>query len=271
MKYLLIILVLVAVLITAGCVSINKKTPVAPPIQTFQTISNEPIVGNWQWTTQDVTKSYKFYFFPDGRYSYTDPIYNFTLSGTWDGLRENEYIVTYSDGKILTFVYNRSTDTFTLPEFSQVLAYRMGKEPGANMPTSAPTTIVATIVLTTVPTTLPTLTATNAPIEPIIGVWKLPFPDKTFSITTFNQDGTYRIVSYGFDQQPTGEVLLGTWRKSSTNQYETADKRLTGESLYPFIYHADTDTMTRDFGRSIGIITYYRNNNEPSPSSSGQT
>jgi hypothetical protein len=29
--------------------------------------------------------------------------------------------------------------------------------------------------------------------------------------------------------------------------------------------------MTRDFGRSIGIITYYRNNNVPSPSSSGQT
>jgi hypothetical protein len=267
MKYLLFIVLLVAVLITAGCVSVNKKTPVTPTTQTFQTISNEPIVGNWQWTTNDVTKIYKFYFFPDGRYSYTDPIYNFTLSGTWDTIRENVYNVTYSDGKTQTFVYNRTTDTFTIPEFSQVLVYRLGKEPVATIPTSAPTTIVTTTVLTTIPTTI----VTNAPIEPIVGVWKLTFPDKTFSIDTYNQNGTYRIVSYGFDQQPTGEVLLGTWRKSSTNQYETADKGLTGESLYPFIYHADTDTMTRDFGRSIGIITYYRNNNIPSPSSSGQT
>jgi len=83
MRYLLFIVLLVAFLITAGCVSVNKKTPVTPTIPTFQTNSNEPIVGNWQWTTSDVTKIYKFYFFPDGRYSYTDPIYNITLSGTW--------------------------------------------------------------------------------------------------------------------------------------------------------------------------------------------
>jgi hypothetical protein len=269
MKYLLFIVLLVAILITAGCVSVNKKTPTSTS-QTVQAISDEPIVGNWQWTTNDVTKIYKFYFFPDARFSYTDPINNFTLSGTWYTIRENVYNVTLLDGKILTFVYNRTTDTFTIPEFSQVLAYRLGKEPGATISTPAPTTIVTT----TVPTTIPTPIVTNAPIEliePIVGVWKLTFPDKSFSLDTYNQDGSYRIVSYGFDQQPTGEILLGTWRKSSTNQYETADKGLTRESLYPFIYHADTDTMTRDFGRSIGIITYYRNNNVPSPSSSGQT
>lgn len=268
MRYLIIIILLVAILITAGCVSVNKKNPVTPTIQTFQTISNEPIVGNWQWTTNDVTKIYKFYFFPDGRYSQTDPINNFTISGTWDTIRENVYNVTYIDGKILTFVYNRTTDTFTIPEFSQVMAYRLGKEPVATVPTSATTTIVTTTVPTTFPTTIPKTIVTNAPIEPIVGVWKLTFPDKTFSIDTFNPDGTYRIVPYGFDQQPTGEVLLGTWRKSSTNQYKTTDKGFAGESLYPFIYHADTDTLTRDFGRGIGIITYYRNNDVTSPSSS---
>jgi hypothetical protein len=267
MRYFLFIVLLVAILITAGCVSVNKKTPVTPAIQTVQTISDEPIVGDWEWTTTDVTKIYNFSFFPDGRYSYTDPINNFTLSGTWYKIRENVYNVTLLDGKTLTFVYNRTTDTFTIPEFSQVLADRLGKEPIATISTPSPTTIVTT----TVPTTIPTPIVTNAYIEPIAGVWKLTFPDKTFSLGTYNQDGTYRIVSYGFDQQPTGEVVLGTWRKSSTNRYETADKGLTGESLYSFIYHADTDTMTRDFGRSTGIITYYRTNNVSSPPISGQT
>jgi hypothetical protein len=137
MKYLIYI-ILLSLIITGGCISIQQKTPVTPTSQTVQTISDEPIVGNWQWTTSDVTKIYKFYFFPDGRYSYTDPIYNITLSGTWITIRENVYNVTYSDGKILTFVYNRTTDTFTLPEFSQVLAYRIGKEPIATIPTISP-------------------------------------------------------------------------------------------------------------------------------------
>jgi len=272
MKYLFFIILLVAVVLSAGCISVNQKTPGTPASPAVQTFSDEPIVGNWQWTTNDVTKIYKFYFFPDARFSYTDPIHNFTLSGTWYTLRDNGYNVILQDGKTLTFVYDRTTDTFTIPEFSQVLAYRLGKEPVAAISTPAPTTIVTTTVPTTIPTTIPTTVptpvpttipppiGTNAPREPIVGVWKLPFPDTTFSLDTYNQDGTYRLVSYGFDQQPTGEVLLGTWRKSSTNHYETADTGLTGESLNPLIYHTDTDTMTRDFGRSIGIITYYRNN-----------
>jgi len=297
MKYLFFIILLVAVVLSAGCVNINKKPPGTPASPTVQTFSDEPIVGNWQWTTNDVTKIYKFYFFPDARFSYTDPIHNFTLSGTWYTLRDNGYNVTLQDGKTLTFVYDPTTDTFTLPEFSQVLAYRLGKEPVAAIPPPAPTTIVTTTVPITIPppvpttipppvpitipttvsitiptpvpitipTTIPPPIGTNAPREPIVGVWKLSFPDTTYSLDTYNQDGTYRIVSYGFDQQPTGEVLLGTWRKSSTNHYETADNRSVGktESPYPLIYHADTDTMMRDFGGSIGIITYYRNNTVP--------
>jgi hypothetical protein len=167
MKYLLFIVLLVAVVITAGCVGGNQNTPVTPTIPTFQTLSNEPIVGNWQWTTNDVTKIYKFYFFPDGRYSYTDPINNITLSGTWITIRENMYNVTYSDGKTQTFVYNRTTDTFTIPEFSQVLGYRLGKEPIATfltpIPPESPSSLtpIITVHTTAEPTTQNNLGSTN--------------------------------------------------------------------------------------------------------------
>jgi len=141
MKYFFIIILLVAILITTGCVSEDNNTPITPYQNAINAVntSDEPIVGNWQWTTNDVTKIYKFYFFPDGRYSYTDPINNTTVFGTWDTIQGNVYNVTYLDGRTQTFVYNRTKDTFTIPEFSQVLAYRLGKEPVATIPTTVPT------------------------------------------------------------------------------------------------------------------------------------
>ena len=144
MKYLLFIILLVVILITAGCVGGNKETVVTLTPQTTKntaTISDEPIVGNWQWTTDNGIKIYKFYFFPDGRYSYTDPTVTDTSTGTWNTIRENVYNVSYLNGKTQTFIYNRTTDTFSIPEFSQVLAYRLGKEPVATIPTTVPTTI----------------------------------------------------------------------------------------------------------------------------------
>jgi hypothetical protein len=138
--------------------------------------------------------------------------------------------------------------------------------------TSAPTIITTTTVPTTVEATVPT--------DPFVGMWKFTYPTPSFDIWTINQDGTYKHVPYR-NGQPTGENYRGTWRKSGTNEYVTADSRfvgktnentigLTGESKYSWIYHRDTDTMTRDFG-DIGIITFYRIDNVPSPSSSGQT
>jgi len=173
MKYLLFIILLVAILVTAGCVARNQNTPVIPTSQTVQTISNEPIVGNWQWTTNDVTKIYKFYFFPDGRYSYTDPINNITVSGRWDTIRENVYNVTYLDGRTQTIVYNRTTDTFTIPEFSQVLAYRLGKEPVAPIPTTVPTAVETTAPIVTTTLTIKTSIPTAQPVyqtQPTVAV-----------------------------------------------------------------------------------------------------
>lgn len=126
MKYLLFIILLVAVVITAGCVSENKNM-VFTPIQTTG-ISSEPIVGIWQWAAVDGSKLYTFTFFSDGRYSFTDSSDPNTLSGTWSKVRENEYIIAYTSGKNQALLYHSATDTFTMPEFS-VLVYRLGKGP----------------------------------------------------------------------------------------------------------------------------------------------
>jgi hypothetical protein len=128
MKYLLFIVLLVAVLITAGCVGDNKNSTVTPT-QTATSTSSDPIVGNWQWTTTDGSKLYTFTFFSDGRYSFTDSSDPNTLPGNWSKVRENEYLIAYTSGKNQAIVYNPATDTFSMPEFSQVLVYRLGKEP----------------------------------------------------------------------------------------------------------------------------------------------
>ena len=128
MKYLLFIVLLVSVVITTGCVGDNKNSTVTPT-QTATSTSSDPIVGNWQWTTTDGSKLYTFTFFSDGRYSFTDSSDPNTLPGNWSKVRENEYLIAYTSGKNQAIVYNPATDTFSMPEFSQVLVYRLGKEP----------------------------------------------------------------------------------------------------------------------------------------------
>lgn len=141
MRYLLFIILLVAILITAGCINGNQNTPVTPTSVTVN--SSDPIVGIWQWTVVDSSKIYSFTFFPDGHYSYIDSSASENSSGMWSKINENAYNVTYSSGKIQTIIYNQSKDTFTIPEFPQVQAYRLGKEPVATILTIVPTPVPA--------------------------------------------------------------------------------------------------------------------------------
>jgi len=154
MKYLLFLILLVIVLITTGCVSPNKNTVVTPTQSTG--ISSEPIVGIWQWTAIDGSKLYTFTFFSDGRYSFTDSSDPNTLPGTWSKVRENEYLIEYTTGKTQALVCNPATDTFTIPEFSQVQAYRLGARTPAPTPqivyvTPIPTPQVVYILVTPAP------------------------------------------------------------------------------------------------------------------------
>jgi hypothetical protein len=128
MKYLLFIALLMSAMVTAGCIGENKNT-IVTPASTAAVNASDPIVGIWQWTTPDGTKLYTFSFFSDGRYSFTDSSDPNTLPGTWSKVREHEYLIVYTSGKNQALVYTPATDTFTMPEFTGVLAYRLGKEP----------------------------------------------------------------------------------------------------------------------------------------------
>ena len=141
MKYLLFIVLLVAVVITAGCVSENKNT-VVTPIQTTPapttivtttvpttivtnvlivptTFSKEPIVGKWEYRFNSGTLFYTWSFKPDGTFwmmleGLDSPDY-----GDWRKIGENQYETRfYNDSSIERleedpFIYIPQTDTLT--------------------------------------------------------------------------------------------------------------------------------------------------------------
>ena len=174
MKYLLLIVLLMLVILSAGCVSENKNAAVTPNQTTVtgNTASVDPIVGIWQWTAIDGSKLYTFTFFPDGRYSFTDSSDPNTQPGTWSKVRENEYLITYASGKNQAIAYNPVTDTFTMPEFPQVQACRLG----SRTPTPTPQIVYKTVLVTpsktfntalfSPPTPIPT--PTPAPTSPTL-------------------------------------------------------------------------------------------------------
>jgi len=194
--------------------------------------SSDPIIGIWQWTTNDGSKLYTFTFLFDGNYSFTDSSDPNTLPGTWSKVRENEYLITYTNGKNQALVYNQSTDTFTIPEFSQVLAYRLGKEPGATIPTTFPTTVE---------TTVPTVTTTFSK-EPIVGTWEYKLESgKILSRWTFRPEGTFMqtLTDDNFSQE-------GVWREVTDNRYETKFNADRDWNENHYIYTPQTDTVTHD-------------------------
>jgi hypothetical protein len=114
------------------------------PITSVTAISSDPIVGIWQLIGEDGSVLVKSTFFSDGRFSgaITDPeTKNAYISGTWSKVRENEYLITCSDGSTMAFVYNPKTDTVSDSGYPDVPNYRPGKEPSrtyTSTPVSTP-------------------------------------------------------------------------------------------------------------------------------------
>ena len=177
------------------------------------TVSADPIVGNWQWTVSDGSKKYTFNFFLDGRYSFTDSSDPNNQPGTWSKVRENEYLITYIGGKTQALVYNPVTDTFTMPEFSSVLAYRLGKEP------------VRT------PTPTPTAVRTQ---DPIIGVWRYSSSSGFDNRFRFNADGTY-VQSFYYVKTQETVVTNGKWIALTPSPRE---------GLYPYVLEPKIGNFT---------------------------
>jgi len=197
MKYLLFILLLVGIILTAGCVGGNQNS-VVKPTQTATAISTDQIVGIWQWTTADGSKLYTFNFFADGRYSFTDSSDPNTQPGTWSKVRENEYLISYTGGKTQDVLLNPATETFTIPEFSQVIAYRQG----AKMPTSTPTVARSQ--------------------DPIIGVWRCSDSSGYDHRYRFNADHTF-VESFSLGGTGGTDIFKGSWRSEGRNSYIAVD------------------------------------------------
>jgi hypothetical protein len=144
MKYLIFIVMLVVVLITAGCVSNNiKNTEVIPTKNTavattqITVISSDPIVGSFEYYTGALTCTVHFgseYSFSSDCSLFGDP------SGRWTKTDINQYKVTFTNGGSYTYTYYPNLDQISVPTTTPpTFMYRPGKRP---LKTSTPTPTV---------------------------------------------------------------------------------------------------------------------------------
>lgn len=140
MKYLLFIVLLVAVVMTAGCVSENKNT-VVTPTQTIQaptiivttttqttipttivtdsptfttTFSKEPIVGTWEYKLESGKIYGTWTFRQDNTFLTTLPETNFSNEGVWRKVSENRFETKFNgdrDWNENHYTYTPQTDT----------------------------------------------------------------------------------------------------------------------------------------------------------------
>jgi hypothetical protein len=127
MKYLLFFVLLVGVLITAGCVGGNKNTVVQPVTANIASVP-DPIVGVWQQgqPSSECTST----FLQNFSFSMKCPGISGESIGTWSKVRENEYLVTFSlSGSSISYIYHPETDTVTKSSDPSVPLYRPEKAP----------------------------------------------------------------------------------------------------------------------------------------------
>jgi hypothetical protein len=142
-KYLLIILLLVAVVITAGCVGGNKETVVTPTPQIIYVtvivtptptptvvVQKDPFIGTWILTTLN-GQQHPHIIFENGQVNWG--VYNdgTDMVGTWVKVSPNKYRVTTSrTGMEYDYDYDPVNDTIGEPFYAPyIIEYRQGKEP----------------------------------------------------------------------------------------------------------------------------------------------
>jgi hypothetical protein len=124
MRFLLFIVLLGAMLITAGCTGGDQNSVVTPtpqiadvtiletstPIPTITTVQDR-IIGTWHWTMPDRSKTIFYSFTLEGSYLSSDSNNEGTDSGTWIKYGENQYNVTLKNGNTILFVYQTATNS----------------------------------------------------------------------------------------------------------------------------------------------------------------
>ena len=261
MKYLLFIVLLVAILITAGCVGGNKETVVTPTQQiVYVTVTatptltpSDPFVGTWEFTKFS-GKIDQFTINEDGSYTrvYTDgskTTGKWRLNGTDQGT--NQYrLEDNTDGYLVPFFYTPTNDTVYVKiasmgsifseelEYYNEIYYRPGKNP---------------------------ILPSRYSSEPIVGTWEtkpyesrgLPKYQDILHIFTFKPDGTFYTIDENMKEWD------GFWRKINDNSYGIKYIEGVSEIDEPLVYISQTNTLTQEDSITHKQIIYRRSYSTP--------
>jgi len=136
--------VLLALAFALPGMSLNRPTGTAPPtisvttpaVTTTRTPETsapiDPVIGTWQWTLYDQSKTIFYTFGPDGQYSTSDSKNQGREYGTWAKAGENQYKVIVGGTKEILYDYQPGTGTIAKHDAPDILIYPKGKEPGTN-------------------------------------------------------------------------------------------------------------------------------------------
>jgi hypothetical protein len=259
MKYLLFIVLLVAVLVTAGCVGGNQEDVISTPTPTIMSTPtatptpSDPFVGIWEYTAfSGRVKQYTIHEY--GSYSRvledgSTSVGTWRLNGTDQGT--NQYRLTdNSDGLLVPFFYITQNDTVYIKlaklgsvfsdelQYYNEVFYRPGKTP-----------------------VLPNVYSS----ESIVGTWETkPYESRGLSeyqdiihIFTFKPDGTF----YAIDEKM--KEWDGYWRKTNDNQYKIKYIEGVHEIDEPLVYISQTNTLTQKDSMTNKQIIYRRSYSTP--------
>lgn len=141
MRCLLLIVLLVAILITAGCINGNQNTKVTPT-QITDANSLDPIIGVWLLTVKNTTLTQ--IFAQEGSYILDSPTGSIIATGEWSKIQTNQYLVTTSINETLYFIFHHETDTLTEASLPNRTFYRAGKESTVSSPPISSSTYSST-------------------------------------------------------------------------------------------------------------------------------
>ena len=159
MKYILFILILGAILITAGCVGGNQNSPVTPTPPPTITEAQDPIIGVWRVTNSQGYDD-RYQFNADGTYIESfyvvDSGSTLIHSGTWSAQGGNSYTKFETlTGVSKTFIHDQTKNSIYFTELSHIQLTPYQGEIAKGTVFATATTIAPTTATTPVPTTAP--------------------------------------------------------------------------------------------------------------------
>lgn len=111
----------------------NATLPVTTTQPPPTGVPRDPVIGTWQWTLYDRSKTIFYTFAADGQYSTSDSKNQGREYGTWVRSGENQYRVTVGGTQEILYDYQPATGTIAKHDAPDILIYPQGMEPGTNV------------------------------------------------------------------------------------------------------------------------------------------